>query len=152
MQLPPVSVQACTVRSDYSAVTYTKVTLHYTYGKEIGYGIRVNKDNIKQLRNLFLYCRDTAQILSGRRRITRGDTCSSSSSSFPARGTRVLTRCRPKSEMLRNAVYTQYGESKSPPRRLHKPNPSQSCRAATSPHASPVLAERQLYGPTHAVT
>jgi hypothetical protein len=48
--------------------------------------------------------------------------------------------------------YTQYGESKSPPRRLHKPNPSQSCRAATSPHASPVLAERQLYGPTHAVT
>jgi hypothetical protein len=44
MQLPPVSVQACTVRSDYSAVTYTKVTLHYTYGKEIGYGIRVNKD------------------------------------------------------------------------------------------------------------
>jgi len=44
------------------------------------------------------------------------------------------------------------GESKSPPRRLHKPNPSQSCRAATSPHASPVLAERQLYGPTHAVT
>ena len=42
MQLPPVAVQACTVRSDYSAVTYTKV--HYTYGKEIGYGIRVNKD------------------------------------------------------------------------------------------------------------
>ena len=31
MQLPPVAVQACTVRSDYSAVTYTKVTLHYTY-------------------------------------------------------------------------------------------------------------------------
>ena len=69
-----------------------------------------------------------------------------------SRNARFNAMPRPKSEMLRKMQYTQYGESKSPPRRLHKPNPSQSCRAATSPHASPVLAERQLYGPTHAVT
>ena len=149
MQLPPVSVQACTVRSDYSAVTYTKVTLHYTYGKEIGYGIRVNKDTSSSCAIYFYIAEIRRRFcpVGGGFGIARGDTCSSSSSSFPARGTRVLTRCRP-----REMQYTQYGESKSPPRRLHKPNPSQSCRAATSPHASPVLAERQLYGPTHAVT